>query len=148
MFVMLKYIGKRPSVRDTVAGTGLVWQAGETKAVPEREARLLLAHTDTWVENTEIMPMAEVVVPPPGFGQLKPLEAVTVPQVEIPEVGKRWEELPPMVVIPPNLPSWDATALRMWASNILGINLGAQLSQPELVARVLGEVVRYNAMAG
>ena len=46
----ITYIGGRKAKEDNVAGTGLVWADGETLAVPDVQAAMLLAHPSVWVK--------------------------------------------------------------------------------------------------
>lgn len=43
------YVGKKPMKRDTVAGTGIVWNGpGDVQDVPDKAVAALLHHTDSW----------------------------------------------------------------------------------------------------
>lgn len=47
--VEIKYIGFKPAKRDTVAGTGTIWDGhGDVRAVPDEAARVLVRHPDVW----------------------------------------------------------------------------------------------------
>lgn len=45
---MIKYVGGRPLKYDNVAGTGLSWQAGESKSVSQSAANKLVCYPDVW----------------------------------------------------------------------------------------------------
>ena len=49
----IQYIGGKSKRADTVAGTGLVWKAGEVLPVPFTAARKLAAHADIWQDVTD-----------------------------------------------------------------------------------------------
>ncbi len=46
--VEIFYIGRKPVVRDPVAGTGLSWTPGQSHMVEDGAASKLLAHRDVW----------------------------------------------------------------------------------------------------
>ncbi len=50
----IKYIGKKDSRADTVAGTGIVWHGqGDVHEVPDAVAPKLLKHADVWAVADE-----------------------------------------------------------------------------------------------
>jgi hypothetical protein len=46
--MLIKYVGSKPSRKDTVAGTELVWLHGETHSVSAEVGSKLLKHPDIW----------------------------------------------------------------------------------------------------
>lgn len=50
---LVQYVGKKPQKRDTVAGSGLVWQRGEVIEVETQIANRLLRYPDVWKEYLE-----------------------------------------------------------------------------------------------
>jgi hypothetical protein len=54
--VFVRYVGHKAQKRDTVYGTGIVWNGhGDVKKVPESIAQKMAAHKDVWeiVEGEE-----------------------------------------------------------------------------------------------
>lgn len=45
----IKYVGKKPSRADTVAGTDFVWKQGQIHGVPVQIAQKLVKYPDIWV---------------------------------------------------------------------------------------------------
>lgn len=70
----IKYVGKKPTRKDTVAGTGIVWLgAGDVQDVPDDKASILLAHPDIWLK-AEDKP-AKVAKPAKATDEDKPAKA-------------------------------------------------------------------------
>lgn len=80
--VPVKYIGPKVGKHDTLTGSGLVWNPGQTHLMDEEKARRLLRHPDAWVlgEGAELPPEKveskkpenDVVLPSP-LPRLEPL---------------------------------------------------------------------------
>lgn len=56
--VAVQYIGRRPSFRDHLFGTGLTFVPGQTRELPNEVARLFLRHADQFVEADTSAPAA------------------------------------------------------------------------------------------
>jgi len=59
----IKYVGLKAYTKDTVAGTGLFWEAGETHNVPDAAAERLLRHPDVWALDEEVTTVADAPGP-------------------------------------------------------------------------------------
>lgn len=63
----IKYIGKKDSRADTVAGTGIVWLGhGDVHDVPDSAAAKLLRHADVWAVDAADAPTSTA-----GLGDAK-----------------------------------------------------------------------------
>lgn len=117
--VGIKYVGtKNRPVRDTVAGTSLVWVDNEqVHYVPEAIAAVLLKHTDSWgkVDTKE----GDVSVADLGIENPAEQQAEQVEQ-------------PPLV----NLESMDGTALLEYAQRQFNQRLPANMKPENMRARI------------
>ena len=92
----IKYVGKKPTKQDNVAGTGKVWVgAGDVHEIPDEDAALLLKHPDVWAEaaaaEPEPLPPAETEprwVLEPLSDEAAPVVLDTMTDAEIRKFGR------------------------------------------------------------
>lgn len=124
--VAVKYIGPRPSYKEGAYGSGLVFEQGQTLAVPASLASKLLKHADVYVvgDQTEALP-ADVQAP----GQVVENEASkTQPERDaVANMGK--------------------AALETYARTHFRVDLDKRKSLPDLRAQVTGLIDQYGTPA-
>ena len=77
--VAVAYIGSKPTKKDTVANTGVVWNGfGDIQTVDARAASLLLKHKDVWCGEAELSNYAK------ALKETAKQEAKTIVEQELP----------------------------------------------------------------
>lgn len=123
----IKYVGLKQSRADTVAGTGLVWQAGETHEVSDpAKVSALLKHPHIWqLEDGEAPPVVEKTVAKTEDGKKEDDTA-----------GKKPEDAKPPRVPLPHLDGMKKDELRIFAQQWYGENLHPNMSEANMRAKV------------
>jgi hypothetical protein len=133
--VGVKYVGKKPSKQDNVAGTGLIWSPGEIHVVPASLVPKFQAHPDVWA----IVPVGEEDLQAVGLV----VETLGTTQQEVDENrAKETEAITESVLTTPDLP---ATFEPMSKSEIAAFaerNYGLKLEHTRMTKDALVQAVR------
>lgn len=108
----VKYIGRKPSRADNLAGTGVVWMgAGDVQPVSDEAWEVLKAHPTVWELVAD-----EPAKPAPGLADAS-VHVDTKP-AETPTIAPDGPATTDTVVVPAaaDLSTMDVPALREWAA--------------------------------
>lgn len=141
--IAVEYIGYRPSFRDHLYGTGLVFTTGQVRNVPAELARKLLRHHDLFKEGT---PADVEQTEPPKTEPTLDDEAVQA--VEAANKAKQEEKDQESKVqdLHDTINTMDKTALEAFARENYRQELDKRLSLPKLRDQVRGFVEQYGVV--
>lgn len=123
--IPIKYIGAKDQKKDTVAGTGLVWEHGQIHFVPPLIAIKLTPYTDVWREAWE-----EAEENPGAVGLV-----VTTQQVAGDGKLPAQSQVPPFNM--PNLQGMKKEDLATFARAQFNHELGADLKKDEMIQQIV-----------
>lgn len=124
--ILVKYVGRKLSKQDNVAGTQLVWTQGQIHALPPLVASKLLRFADVWQEATT----EEFERDPSALGIIvTSADIVPTKRTELDKKAKA-------VNLPP-LQQMSKAELGAYAQTQFGITLDAKLAENEMIQQII-----------
>lgn len=123
--IPIKYIGSKDRKKDSVAGTGLVWEQGQIHYVPPRVAIQLTPYSDVWREAWE-----EAEEDPGSVGTV-----LTEQQLGDRAVPPEQPEIPPFNM--PNLQAMRKEDLSAFAMGQFNQQLDPALKKDEMIQQIV-----------
>ena len=115
--IPIRYVGKKPEETDHTYGTGITWHTDEIHDVPVDKACFLLNHPDVWEDAR-----------PKGAIKKAPVQ----PAEPVRQYAKDED-----IVIPSNLPSMDADALRTYVLQNWGEQFPEGATEQDIRSRAI-----------
>lgn len=128
----------KPFIRDTVAGTGKIWQRDEVIPVPVEVATVLLLHPDMWADVTdEYQPEADDLEIAQLKARIAELEAEGIAlRAQLAQYAPEQQdsEIEPDILAPPqDLNGMTKAELVSFAQRELHISLSAEAKKADLL---------------
>mgnify|MGYP003577970911 CR=1 FL=1 len=141
----IKYVGKKPSRADTVAGTEFVWTRGQIHAVPANIAQKLIKHPDIWVavsaeeiaENPDKLGFVDDGGNPDAVLQNLVLKQAEESGQETSEKEDEDDDDDDSSLVMPDLQAMTKHDLKAFAHRSFNINLELAMKKEDMIGKIV-----------